>query len=397
MKAGKSRLVNQDSFKADFDYTKAQGPSSNQAASLKSVAEAKLSELFAFKECQDLFRTRLTGPMLRLIPQLTGLRLHVLWHRPMDFHGPGEIPVLCPRACQSRKAGGAKGRQPNPDIRCRGCLQRRWKPVLSPANQGQRFIGQCGATNFCACLLVDKVCPLTLVLQARVVPGSNRTGSWTMNPGVAASRQSAAIIRKGSQQRSAETLLRDYGSWKPVSSSAFHDAVALARLILHDLESAAQARMAEDRLGNALRRLKYTQTEAARLRGKLHRRLPGLPPSTINSPPSTIPKSHAQKLVAAMLDYVHQHCHRPISLDDLASAMKRNASYLSALFSQMTGVTFHQFLEEIRLSKARELLRDPRNRVREVARAAGYASPDAFRHAFKAHEGLSPEAWRAGQ
>jgi len=43
------------------------------------------------------------------------------------------------------------------------------------------------------------------------------------------------------------------------------------------------------------------------------------------------------------------------------------------------------------------LLRDPRNRVGEVACAAGYACPDAFRHAFKAHEGLSPEAWRTGQ
>jgi two-component system response regulator YesN len=60
-------------------------------------------------------------------------------------------------------------------------------------------------------------------------------------------------------------------------------------------------------------------------------------------------------------------------------------------------VTFHHFLEEVRLSKARELLRDPRNRVGEVADAAGYASPDSFRHAFKAHEGLSPDAWRAGQ
>jgi transcriptional regulator GlxA family with amidase domain len=32
-----------------------------------------------------------------------------------------------------------------------------------------------------------------------------------------------------------------------------------------------------------------------------------------------------------------------------------------------------------------------------VACAAGYACPDSFRHAFKAHEGLSPETWRAGQ
>ena len=97
-----------------------------------------------------------------------------------------------------------------------------------------------------------------------------------------------------------------------------------------------------------------------------------------------------------MSDYVHQHYHRPISLDELASAMKRNASYLSALFSRTTGVTFHQFLEEVRLSKARELLRDPRNRVGKVARAAGYANPDSFRHAFKSHEGLSPEALAGG-
>ena len=98
-----------------------------------------------------------------------------------------------------------------------------------------------------------------------------------------------------------------------------------------------------------------------------------------------------------MRDYVHQHYYRPINLAEVASAMKMNASYLSALFSQTTGVTFHHFLEEVRLSKAKELLHDPRNRIGDVARAAGYASPDAFRHAFKAHEGLSPDAWRAGQ
>ena len=180
---------------------------------------------------------------------------------------------------------------------------------------------------------------------------------------------------------------------EPVSPAAFHHAVALARLILHDLESTAQARMARSGLENALRRLNNTQTEATRLRGELRHRLPDLPESTVQPGLG----SHAQKLVEAMLDYVHQHGHRPISLYDLASAMKMNASYLSALFSQTTGVTFHQFLEEVRLSKARELLCDPRNRVGEVADAAGYASPDTFRHAFKAHEGLSPDAWRAGQ
>ena len=365
----------------------AQGPSGYQAASLKWAAEVEPSELFVFKECQDLFRTRLREPLLRIFSQLTGLRLHVLWHRPLDFQGHGKKPVLCPMA---RQRAGTKGRQPK---RCGFCLRRRWKPALFPASQGRRFIGQCGATNFCACLLVDKVCPLTLVLQAKIVPGSNQTGSWTLNPGVTASRQSADMIREESQRRSAEIPLRDYGPWKPVSAAAFHDAVALVRLILHDLESTAQARKAQNGLENALRRLNNTQTEAVRLRGELRHWLPDLPESTVQPGLG----SHTRKLVEAMRDYVHQHYHRPISLGELASDMKMNASYLSALFSRTTGVTFHHFLDEVRLSKAKELLRDPRNRVGEVAYAAGYASPDSFRHAFKAHEGLSPEAWRAGQ
>jgi AraC-like DNA-binding protein len=322
---------------------------------LKWVAEAEPSEFFVFKECQDLFRTRLREAMLRIFSQLTGLRLHVLWHRPLDFQGHGEMPVLCPRA---RQRASAKGRQPKC---CQFCLQRRWKPALSPANRGRQFVGQCGATNFCACLQVDKVCPLTLVLQARLAPHALR--------------------------------ITHYASHKSVSPAAFHEAVALACLILHDLESTAQARMAGSRLENALQRLNNFQTEAKRLREEMRQRLPDLLESNVQ-PGSG---SHARKLVDAMRDYVHQHGHRPISLDDLASAMKMNASYLSALFSQTTGVTFHQFLEEVRMSKARELLRDPRNRVGEVAGATGYASPDAFRHAFKAHEGLSPEAWRARQ
>jgi AraC-like DNA-binding protein len=255
---------------------------------------------------------------------------------------------------------------------CDYCLRWRWNRRLSSANRGRRFIAPCGATNFYACLQVDRVCPLTLVLQARVGPPS---------------LSSHGVTQEGN------TAFRPEHAGQPVSPAAFDHAVALARLILHDLESTARARMARSGWDNTLRRLSNTRTEAARLRGELRHRLPGLPESTVHPPAG----SHAQKIVDAMLDYVHQHYLRPISLNDLASAMNMNASYLSALFSQTTGMTFHHFLEEVRLAKARELLRDPRNRIGEVARAAGYASPDAFRHAFKAHEGLSPDAWRAGQ
>ena len=254
---------------------------------------------------------------------------------------------------------------------------------------------QCGITNFCACLQVDKVCPLTLVLQAAVAPRSPsphsvRQGSSNSHfAGLTAFgvHPSGCLPPVNTLKRGHQTRLES------VSPAAFHHAVALARLILHDLESTAQARLARSGLEKAMRRLNHTQTEVARLSEELHHRLPGLPESTVQ--PSL--QSHARNLVDAMFNYVHQHYFRPIGLADMALAMKMNASYLSALFSQTTGVPFHQFLQEVRLSKAKALLRDPRNRIGEVADATGYASADAFRHAFKAHEGLSPETWRAGQ
>ena len=64
------------------------------------------------------------------------------------------------------------------------------------------------------------------------------------------------------------------------------------------------------------------------------------------------------------------------------------------LFSHATGITFHHFVEGVRLARAKGLLRNPRCCVCEAACAVGYASADAFRHAFKAREGLAPTAWR---
>jgi two-component system response regulator YesN len=104
--------------------------------------------------------------------------------------------------------------------------------------------------------------------------------------------------------------------------------------------------------------------------------------------------SHAQQIVQEMMAYVQQHYLRPMSLGDVAAALKINAAYLSGLFSATAGVTFHKHLEGVRLSKARELLRNPHNRVCEVACAVGYGSANQFRHAFKASAGVPPSAWR---
>jgi AraC-like DNA-binding protein len=262
----------------------------------------------------------------------------------MDFCAADQSPTLCPVA---RHRAVANIRQP---ARCLSCLKQRWNRSVDATNRGSRFTGRCGADNFCACLQVNGVRPVTLILQAR------RRGNY-------------------------------------ISPTAFNDALALTRLIIHDLESTARARKARGQLDSALRQLSLMESEATRLRGRLRERQPGAP----SRPLQAVAPSHARTIVETMLDCVRRRGDWLISLEEVASAMKMNASYLSTLFHQTTGVAFHHFLEEIRLSKAKELLRDPRNRIREVAGAVGYSSADAFRHAFKTHEGLSPRTWRSSQ
>jgi AraC-like DNA-binding protein len=147
----------------------------------------------------------------------------------------------------------------------------------------------------------------------------------------------------------------------PVSRAgqrAFLPAVSLARLIIHDLEATLSTGRVAHGLGRAGERL--------------------------NS------GDHRQHLVDAMLHYINEHYSHPMQLADLAATLDLNPAYVSDLFSTTVGVTFHHYLEELRLAKAKELLQDPRKRVCEVARAVGYTNPNHFRDVFSA----SPSAWR---
>jgi two-component system response regulator YesN len=104
--------------------------------------------------------------------------------------------------------------------------------------------------------------------------------------------------------------------------------------------------------------------------------------------------NHSQQIVQRMLDYIHEHYSRPMQLGDVAAAMNMNAAYVSSLFHTTTGVTFHHYLEELRLARAKDLLRDPVNQVCEVACAVGYTNPNHFRDVFKTRVRIPPSVWR---
>jgi two-component system response regulator YesN len=104
---------------------------------------------------------------------------------------------------------------------------------------------------------------------------------------------------------------------------------------------------------------------------------------------------HAHSIRQAK-EYIEQHYMDPdLSLNDVAARASLSASHFSMVFSQETSQTFKEYLTEIRMTKAKELLRMTTLRSADIAYKVGYNDPHYFSSVFKKHTGLSPLEFRS--
>ena len=83
-----------------------------------------------------------------------------------------------------------------------------------------------------------------------------------------------------------------------------------------------------------------------------------------------------------------------LSIMAISEHVHLSGSYVCTLFKAETGITLNQYITEYRLSKARELLSDPRNRIVEIAERVGYSDSNYFSKIFRKSFGLSPSEFR---
>jgi len=103
------------------------------------------------------------------------------------------------------------------------------------------------------------------------------------------------------------------------------------------------------------------------------------------------------RLIEEAKDFITRHYDRTITLDDVARHVHLNASYLSHLFKEMTGMKYIDYLTEYRMNKARSLLADTNWKVYEVGEMVGYENPRYFTLLFKKLTGQSPLEYRNAQ
>jgi two-component system, response regulator YesN len=83
-----------------------------------------------------------------------------------------------------------------------------------------------------------------------------------------------------------------------------------------------------------------------------------------------------------------------LSLRSAASHIFISDCHLSNIFSKETGVTFIQYLTNIRINKAKELLATTNMKTGDVGLQVGYKDPHYFSFIFKKHAGCNPSQYR---
>ena len=101
------------------------------------------------------------------------------------------------------------------------------------------------------------------------------------------------------------------------------------------------------------------------------------------------------EVVDEVLHYISEHyAQEDLSLNTLASHVNVSPNHLSMIFSQQTGQTFIKYLTDLRMHKAKELLRCSNKRSSEIALEVGYKDPHYFSYIFKKTQGMTPTRFR---
>lgn len=116
------------------------------------------------------------------------------------------------------------------------------------------------------------------------------------------------------------------------------------------------------------------------------------------SPDAAFPLEDVESsvLVQRARDYIQMNYSKPISLNEVASALEVNPAYLSSVFKSERGEPYSKYLLRLRMERAALLLRThTAAKVGDIASEVGYLSVKHFDSVFKKYYGMTPNAYRS--
>jgi AraC-like DNA-binding protein/mannose-6-phosphate isomerase-like protein (cupin superfamily) len=100
-------------------------------------------------------------------------------------------------------------------------------------------------------------------------------------------------------------------------------------------------------------------------------------------------------LVDKINRYIESNYSREITLGNLAETFYISPNYLSAVFNEKNGMSLKDYVNRLRVEKAKQLLKETDLKISEISRKLGYSQMSYFGSIFRKLEGCTPKDFRA--
>ena len=105
----------------------------------------------------------------------------------------------------------------------------------------------------------------------------------------------------------------------------------------------------------------------------------------------------SNSIIGMAKDYIKTNYNRDISLDDVSRVVNISPYYFSKIFKESTGENFIEYVTNIRIDRAKELLGTSEYSMKEICSMVGYSDPNYFSRSFKKNVGVTPTEYKEGR
>ena len=98
--------------------------------------------------------------------------------------------------------------------------------------------------------------------------------------------------------------------------------------------------------------------------------------------------------ISRVKSFLDEHYKEKLSLESVASHFFIDKHYLARLFKEQYGVTLVTYLQQVRITHAKQMLRFTDKSIEEIGLECGIGEPNYFSRVFKKLEGVSPSEFR---
>lgn len=101
--------------------------------------------------------------------------------------------------------------------------------------------------------------------------------------------------------------------------------------------------------------------------------------------------------ILTLLAYIEKNLHKDITVSDLCALSKLHPNYFIRYFKEKTGSPPMEFINDLRIGRAKHLLRNTQEPVQAIAFAVGFTDSNYFSSFFRKKTGFSPTEYRVLQ